>query len=246
VLRSRRFMISLTPRAIAILLIVKVVLICAALVYLNIIPNPLSAVVGNGTSHNLVGCTKEARVCPDGTYVGRVGPSCEFTSCAENPLSSTTPDTQSEAPPAPVTDVPAPTVTACTMDAKQCPDGSYVGRIGPSCEFAACPSQGANNSPITVQGFVTLGPTCPVERLPPDPACAPKPFEGAIILTNTADGSAYTAPTDSQGSFSITLTRGVYSVSRPENGSPFPACHGKVEILSAGAPIPLSCDSGIR
>lgn len=27
----------------------------------------------------------------------------------------------------------------CTMDAKQCPDGSYVGRIGPNCEFAPCP-----------------------------------------------------------------------------------------------------------
>lgn len=29
--------------------------------------------------------------------------------------------------------------TACTLDAKMCPDGSYVGRIGPNCEFAACP-----------------------------------------------------------------------------------------------------------
>lgn len=28
---------------------------------------------------------------------------------------------------------------ACTMDAKMCPDGSYVGRTGPKCEFAACP-----------------------------------------------------------------------------------------------------------
>ena len=27
----------------------------------------------------------------------------------------------------------------CTMEAKQCPDGSYVGRQGPNCEFAACP-----------------------------------------------------------------------------------------------------------
>jgi Immunoglobulin-like domain of bacterial spore germination len=26
----------------------------------------------------------------------------------------------------------------CTMDAKQCPDGSYVGRTGPKCEFV-CP-----------------------------------------------------------------------------------------------------------
>ncbi|MEX2029101.1 MAG: cupredoxin domain-containing protein [Candidatus Paceibacterota bacterium] len=27
----------------------------------------------------------------------------------------------------------------CTMDAKLCPDGSYVGRTGPNCEFSACP-----------------------------------------------------------------------------------------------------------
>jgi hypothetical protein len=28
---------------------------------------------------------------------------------------------------------------ACTMEAKECPDGSWVGRTGPSCAFAACP-----------------------------------------------------------------------------------------------------------
>jgi hypothetical protein len=28
---------------------------------------------------------------------------------------------------------------ACTMEAKLCPDGSYVGRTGPNCEFAQCP-----------------------------------------------------------------------------------------------------------
>lgn len=27
----------------------------------------------------------------------------------------------------------------CTQDAMLCPDGSYVGRSGPNCEFAACP-----------------------------------------------------------------------------------------------------------
>lgn len=26
----------------------------------------------------------------------------------------------------------------CTMEAKQCADGSYVGRSGPNCEFAPC------------------------------------------------------------------------------------------------------------
>lgn len=28
---------------------------------------------------------------------------------------------------------------ACTQEAKLCPDGSYVGRTGPNCEFAECP-----------------------------------------------------------------------------------------------------------
>lgn len=27
----------------------------------------------------------------------------------------------------------------CTMDAMECPDGSFVGRVAPDCEFAACP-----------------------------------------------------------------------------------------------------------
>jgi translocator protein len=30
-------------------------------------------------------------------------------------------------------------IIACTMEAKLCSDGSYVGRIGPNCEFAPCP-----------------------------------------------------------------------------------------------------------
>lgn len=30
---------------------------------------------------------------------------------------------------------------ACTMDAKQCPDGSYVGREAPNCEFQKCPDE---------------------------------------------------------------------------------------------------------
>jgi len=32
-----------------------------------------------------------------------------------------------------------PLPIACTMEAKACPDGSYVGRTGPNCEFQACP-----------------------------------------------------------------------------------------------------------
>lgn len=31
--------------------------------------------------------------------------------------------------------------TVCTFDARICPDGSAVGRVPPSCEFAPCPGE---------------------------------------------------------------------------------------------------------
>lgn len=30
---------------------------------------------------------------------------------------------------------------ACALDAKECPDGSFVGRVPPKCEFAPCPGE---------------------------------------------------------------------------------------------------------
>ncbi len=43
------------------------------------------------------------------------------------------------------TAAPSPTAssgaTACTQEAKQCPDGSFVTRVGTKCEFAECPTQ---------------------------------------------------------------------------------------------------------
>lgn len=74
---------------------------------------------------------------------------------------------------------------ACILDAKQCPDGSYVGRQGPNCEFAQCP--GGNPSPTsqangsatvaivqtTVMGGVSISPVDMMSdsRCPTDVKC---------------------------------------------------------------------------
>lgn len=42
----------------------------------------------------------------------------------------------------------------CTMDAKLCPDGSYVGRTGPKCEFALCPGSATSTSGATSTGII--------------------------------------------------------------------------------------------
>ena len=41
-----------------------------------------------------------------------------------------------------------PQAQACTMDARQCPDGSYVGRTGPNCEFI-CPTAAGSQATST-------------------------------------------------------------------------------------------------
>lgn len=43
-------------------------------------------------------------------------------------------------------------VVACTMDAKMCPDGSYVGKTGPNCEFV-CPTE--NGSTTNLKKFAS-------------------------------------------------------------------------------------------
>ena len=94
-------------------------------------------------------CTMEAKQCPDGSYVGRTGPNCEFSPCPSEALC------EGGSCPTPGGNLPGqnpgqnnPGPTACTADAKICPDGSAVGRTGPNCEFAQCPGQsngGGNN-----------------------------------------------------------------------------------------------------
>lgn len=41
----------------------------------------------------------------------------------------------------------------CTAEAKVCPDGSSVGRVGPSCNFAACPGAPVSSSPAGSPGL---------------------------------------------------------------------------------------------
>ena len=148
--------------------------------------------------------------------------------------------------------VSSDTPIACTMEAKMCPDGSFVGRTGPRCEFAKCPDAisdtTSKNDSATVKGSVTLSPTCPVERVPPDPACAPKPYETSIRVF-TADGTELikTAKSKSDGSFSLELPFGDYHI---EAGGEelYPRCESLLLSLKTTSPSPLSisCDTGIR
>lgn len=67
---------------------------------------------------NEVACTMEAKLCPDGSYVGRSGPKCEFTPCPETTLIPT--GTQSididNSPSQSPTTPPDPKTVSCTQN----------------------------------------------------------------------------------------------------------------------------------
>ncbi len=45
----------------------------------------------------------------------------------------------------------------CTQDAKLCPDGSYVGRVSPNCQFATCPSESLKNGETGLEAGIGKG-----------------------------------------------------------------------------------------
>ena len=155
----------------------------------------------------------------------------------------------------------APQGVACTAEAKLCPDGSYVGRTGPNCEFAACP--GATTTATTtpgggrggilpytsgIAGTVMLGPTCPVMRNPPDPACADKPYQTMVVIFRASDPvHAFTfTQSDTAGNFAVSLPPGEYRVGAGE--SSLPRCAQVPATVEAAGytEVRISCDTGIR
>jgi len=100
-----------------------------------------------------------------------------------------------------------------------------------------------------VRGTVTAGPTCPVETIPADPACAPRPVAGAVLVFTDAGGREVKRATSAQdGSFSVELPPGVYEViARAVEGLMATPAPMEVEV-EAGPPAELqvSYDTGIR
>jgi len=99
-----------------------------------------------------------------------------------------------------------------------------------------------------ISGTVTLGPTCPVERIPPDPNCAPKFYSTSINIMKTGSTSIVkTIQSDSNGTFKVDLVPGVYTL-QARGGSVLPRC-GEVSVEVKNGQYTnadISCDTGIR
>ena len=139
---------------------------------------------------------------------------------------------------------------ACTQEAKLCPDGSAVGRTGPNCEFAECPIAQIKKEAGIISGTVTTSPTCPVERIPPDPGCVPRPYTTSINIREEGKQTILkTIQSNNLGVFQTNLPAGSYELDAiTANGSILPRCNKiTVQVKSSQTTTAdISCDTGIR
>jgi hypothetical protein len=109
----------------------------------------------------------------------------------------------------------------------------------------------ANGSGTGISGRVTSSPTCPVERYPPDPQCAPRGFAARVRVRRASDHRLVkTVVTRGDGRFSIALRAGRYLIgARPASGASLPRCPpAKTVRVTSGhmTRVAIDCDSGIR
>jgi hypothetical protein len=67
----------------------------------------------------------------------------------------------------------------------------------------------------TVEAHLVAGPVCPVETLPPDPGCAPRPVVGAVVVVSPSDGreiAVATGTSDVNGIVRLQVAAGSYIV----------------------------------
>lgn len=93
------------------------------------------------------------------------------------------------------------------------------------------------------------GPTCPVETVPPDPACAPKPVPNAVV-TIVDDAGAQQPPIvlDATGQAFVALEPGAYTVRAQGAAGLMSGPEAQRVVVEGGAvtEVALAYDTGIR
>lgn len=102
----------------------------------------------------------------------------------------------------------------------------------------------------TISGQITLSPTCPVERIPPDPQCSPKPYATTIEIREAGkEVVVKTIQSNNLGEFDAKLPVGTYELrALTVGGALLPRCSAETVIVTSdkNTSQDISCDTGIR
>jgi hypothetical protein len=132
------------------------------------------------------------------------------------------------------------------------PDGSVTlqSEGGSAVPPDAWPAPGGGGTGQTgVHITAVAGPTCPVETVPPDPACAPRPVPNAVV-TIVGDAGAQEQPIilDAAGQAFAALEPGVYTVNGQGVAGLMNGPEAQRVVVEEGkvSEVVLAYDTGIR
>jgi hypothetical protein len=117
--------------------------------------------------------------------------------------------------------------------------------------FAASGAASARAPSSGIAGRVVAGPTCPVETVPPQPNCAPRPLAVTLRIRRVGSKDRSTsAHSGADGRFRVRLSPGTYVVQGlPLAGSPLPRPPGPLRVQVRArrfTNISITYDTGIR
>lgn len=149
-------------------------------------------------------CTQEAKICPDGTSVGRVGPNCEFSSCPitttstsslEEVTSSSTPiaTTSAKVQSLPTT-IPEKTTSPTTLSKVSSIFSSIVNTVTSPFKNTTPPIVSYTNSTISPSTYVTSSSTSVYKPLPPENFAGEKYIVKDGVILSTDNRLIYTIP----------------------------------------------------
>ncbi len=153
-------------------------------------------------------------------------PACAYT---------VSPTTESRIP-APHTPSPAPPTRTPT------PNAATVAPPASTAAATAIPS-GASG----IEGTVTIGPTCPVQRI--DSPCPDRPYDATVsVLDATGVGVLASVRSGSDGRFRVLLPAGRYLVRSESETALSPRAFEEMVDVEPGhlTPVQIVFDSGIR
>jgi hypothetical protein len=147
-------------------------------------------------------------------------------------------------------DCPAGCINEHTWVFAVAPDGtvSVASESGPAVPANAWPRP-AGADATGIGGIAVAGPVCPVETVPPDPDCAPRPVVGAVLVIRDGSGSEVArTTTEADGSYFVEVAAGDYVVEpQPVEGLMGTATAVEVTVLGGlAAQVRLDYDTGIR
>ena len=122
--------------------------------------------------------------------------------------------------------------------------------IGVSIVLAGCGGTPAMPRPVPgtgIQGRVTVGPSCPVERV--NSPCPPRPMAATVVVRNSAGAPVTRFVSGADGGFKVDLLPGLYTLTGVTPGSsslPRPIPVTVAVAAGSYATVDVEFDSGIR